>query len=277
MAINENYELLGSIGGGIMEHKLIELCKKDLLKRDFDPFIKKQIHQTNIAKDKSGMICSGEQTISFYGLSPSEKQLISELVEWASSGTVSYSNRGVDFNPEAKPVGRFHLQLSTDSWQLIENLNYSPTLHIIGGGHVGLALSHLAHELSFEIKVYDDRENLNTIIENKWAESILVSDYSKISDLIQAGSEDYVVLMSFGYQTDKVILSYLIKRNFKYLGMMGSKEKVKKLFAEMVQEGISNKQLATVYAPIGIPISSKTPHEIAISILAEIVQVKNEN
>jgi len=275
MAVNEKHELTGSIGGGIMEHKLIELCKEDLLKRDFDPFIKKQIHQANISQDKSGMICSGEQTIAFYELGPPDQQLFGEIVEW-SRGTVCFSDQGLHFDSGSSQTSRFDLRLEAKSWMLKENLAHLPILHIIGGGHVGLALSRLAHELSFEIKIYDDRKDLNTVEQNKWAHSVHVSDYSQIGDLIPNGTGDFVVLMSFGYQTDKIILGNLIDRDFKYLGMMGSKEKVKKLFKEMIQEGISKEQMARVRAPIGIPISSKTPQEIAISILAEIIQVKNQ-
>lgn len=274
MAVNENHELTGSIGGGIMEHKLIELCKEDLLKRDFDPFIKKQIHQTNIPKDKSGMICSGEQTIAFYRLNASHVELISEIVE-SPNGHLLFNKDGIQIKSIGFQEGKFSLKLEANAFSLEENLNHFPALHIIGGGHVGLALSRLAHELSFEIKIYDDRENLNTVTENKWATPIQVSDYSKIGDLIPSGIDDYVVLMSFGYKTDKIILNNLLDRDFKYIGMMGSKEKVKKLFEEMAQQGISKEQLSKVHAPIGIPISSKTPQEIAVSILAEIIQMKN--
>ncbi|MEP1093767.1 MAG: XdhC family protein [Cyclobacteriaceae bacterium] len=276
MAVNEKHELTGSIGGGIMEHKLIELCKENLLKKNFDPFLKKQIHQTNIPKDKSGMICSGEQTIAFYALNPSHQQLIGKIAE-SSNGIISFSDKKLDFKSSSSQVSRFYFKSEAKSWLLREALNHFPILHIIGGGHVGLALSRLAHELSFEIMIYDDRKNLNTVEENKWAHTIHVTDYSQIGDLIPGGTEHFVVLMSFGYQTDKIILSNLIERDFQYLGMMGSREKVKKLFEEMEQEGISKEQLKRVHAPIGIPISSKTPEEIAVSILAQIIQVKNTN
>lgn len=275
MAVNEDGELLGSIGGGIMEHKLVELCKSDLLKKDFDPFIKRQIHQSNIPKDKSGMICSGEQTIAFYELDNSYNELIGELVNWSGNGALIFSEKGIRLNREYSIREKFDLKLKANSWSLIENLNYRPTIHIIGGGHVGLALSELAHALDFEVKIYDDREKLNTLDQNQWAEQIPIPDYSEIKSALIHGMDDYVVLMSFGYQTDKILLKELVQEEFHYLGMMGSSEKVKKLFGELISEGITNEHLSRVHAPIGIPIASKTPKEIAISILAEIIQVKN--
>ncbi len=275
MVVNEQEELLGSIGGGIMEHKLVEQCKADLLKRDFEPFIKRQIHQSDIPKDRSGMICSGEQTIAFYPLDSSHSKLISELVDWGHNGVLTFDQVGIGFDQKESLTQKFHLELTADHWQLKEDLSRFPILHVVGGGHVGLALSQLAFEIGFSIKNYDDRDNLNTMAENRWAERIEVSDYASINDYISAGKDDYVVLMSFGYQTDKILLKELITRDFKYLGMMGSKEKVKKLFAALVDEGVEKERLGSVYAPIGLQIASKTPKEIAISILAEIIQVKN--
>jgi xanthine dehydrogenase accessory factor len=264
MAINNKGELTGSIGGGIMEHKLIEMCREDLFKKTFDPFIKNQIHQTNISENKSGMICSGEQTIAFYQLNSSHSELF-EKVSSTGKGVLTFDQDGITLQPDFAQKHKFISTLMQEKWVVKEDVGHFPTLHIIGAGHVGLALSRIAHEVGFVIKIYDDRANLNTLEQNKWADYNWVMDYSTISDFIASGHDDYVVIMSFGYQTDKIILNALVDRNFRYLGMMGSKEKVKKLFEEM----------GNVYSPIGIPISSKTPEEIAVSILAEVIGVKN--
>ena len=81
--------------------------------------------------------------------------------------------------------------------------------------------------------------------------------------------------MSFGYRTDAIALRQLIRRRWKYLGMLGSAEKVRTLFDDLRAEGFTEEELARVHAPIGLPIHSKTPEEIAVSIAAEIVRVKN--
>ena len=78
-----------------------------------------------------------------------------------------------------------------------------------------------------------------------------------------------------GWSTNIFCIKQLLKNDFTYLGMLGSKEKVRQLFEEMIAEGVEKDQLEKVYSPIGLSISSKTPKEIAISILAEIIQVKN--
>jgi len=275
MLVSSSALLSGSIGGGFMEHKLVELCKKELLKREFDPFIKRQIHQDGISKDKSGMICSGEQTIAFYSLSSLDIPWVKEIVQ-QQKGILVAHEKGIHFEKNTALNETFNLKLKDEThWVLQEDINAAPELHIFGGGHVGLALSKLAKDLDFSVTLYDDREGLNTMDANKYANCVVLDNYSSINELVASGSNKYVVLMSFGYRTDKIILKQLITNNFKYLGMMGSKAKVETLFNELLTEGITQEQLGKIYAPIGLPISSKTPKEIAISILAEIIQVKN--
>ncbi|HRH56893.1 MAG TPA: XdhC family protein, partial [Chitinophagales bacterium] len=126
------------------------------------------------------------------------------------------------------------------------------------------------------IHVFEDRNDLNTFVQNEAAhEKVLVDDYSELERHIPSGANNYVVLMTFGYRTDAVALRSVINKEFKYIGMLGSKAKIKELFAELRQEGIAEGRLARVYAPIGIDIRSQTPEEIAVSIAGEIVKVKN--
>lgn len=286
MIINELGELYGSIGGGVMEFKLIELCRNDLLGHDFKTFMKRQIHKDNIAKDKSGMICSGEQTIAFYKIGKQNSSMVSELlnsIESGNFGVLTATETGIKFDSDKSLIQKFEIEISGDEkWVMKEDIGISPELHIIGGGHVSLALSKLAHELGFSVTLYDDRKGLNTVVSNSYAKCVLVTDYTKIGDLVTSGADKYVVLMSFGYRTDKIILKQLLSRyasgkKFKYLGMMASKAKVDSLFKELMTEGISKVELDIVHAPIGLQIASKTPKEIAISILAEIIQVKNRS
>jgi xanthine dehydrogenase accessory factor len=81
--------------------------------------------------------------------------------------------------------------------------------------------------------------------------------------------------VSFGYRTDEIVLRQLIRRSFKYLGMLGSAEKVRTMFTAMRADGFTDSELARVHAPIGLPIHSRTPPEIAVSIAAQIIGVKN--
>lgn len=276
MLVAPSGELCGTIGGGIMEHKLVELCK-DKLKDRFDPFLKLQIHQNNIPKNKSGMICSGEQYVAFYYLDKQDFSWLDQL-NAAKMGVIELNNQEINFTPKLKQESKFKLNdLSEENWNIKEDLDWFPELLIVGGGHVSLALSKIASNLDFKIQTFDDRKDLNTVEQNAFSTHTFVDSYENIDNYISPGRNKYVVLMSFGYQTDKAVLKKLINKDFKYLGMMGSKEKVKQLFKELKEEGFSQAQIDNVHSPIGIQIASKTVDEIAISILAEIIKVKNSS
>ncbi len=277
MLVSSSGLLSGSIGGGFMEHKLVEFCKKDLLIQKFKPFIKKQIHQDSIEKDKSGMICSGEQTIAFYQLGKADCRWLETIIA-KNKGILIANESIIQFDKNVTLDTNFELLItSTSKWVLKEDVNSSLELHIIGGGHVGLALSKLASNLEFSVFLYDDREGLNTMDANSYANCVVLKNYTGISEMVTSGTNKYVVLMSFGYRTDKVILKQLLTNNYAYLGMMGSKAKIKTLYNELLEEGISKNELDNIHAPIGLSIASKTPNEIAISILAELIQVKNSS
>jgi xanthine dehydrogenase accessory factor len=93
--------------------------------------------------------------------------------------------------------------------------------------------------------------------------------------LLPGGPRTYVVVMSADYQTDMHILRQLVRMDVRYLGLLGGAKKVKRLFSELQQEGVPGAVLQRIHAPIGLPIASKTPAEIAVSILAQLIQVKN--
>ncbi len=270
----------GSIGGGIMEHKLVELCKSELAKKPFFPFLKRQIHQNNIPQDKSGMICSGEQTIAFYHLKSENLQAIEAIIKAIYTKEellIAYSENGFELIKGKSQLSKFILTTTSPTqWKLVEDIHFAPQLHIIGGGHVSLALSKFAQEVGFNVTVYDDRSNLNTMYHNQFATTQHIEKYSSIPNYILDKANAYVVIMSFGYKTDKIILRSLLKGNYKYLGLMGSQAKIEVLFSEFIKEGMSTNHLNNIYAPIGFSIASKTPKEIAISILCELIYIKNK-
>ena len=276
MYVSSTGDMKGSIGGGIMEYKLVEYCKTILTSNDVKPFLKRQIHQDNIKKNKSGMICSGEQLIGFFPLSKNELVTIKIIIENNARGLLKLSENGIKF--DGKHVSTIQYQLAViddDHWRYEEQLDIKPLLQIIGGGHVSLALSRLAISLGFMVHQYDDRKNLNTMAKLPTVENSIIEDYGHINQAIIQDQNSYVVIMSFGYQSDKIILKQLLHANFKYLGMMGSKEKIKRLFKDLNEEGFTLKALHSIHAPIGLSINSKTPEEIAVSIMGEIISVKN--
>jgi len=279
MMVNGNGEMEGSIGGGIMEHKFVEMAKEKLGVGSSELGVRKQVHDKSAAKDQSGMICSGEQTILLLPVQSKDSGTIQKIIASLTenkNGCLTLSPAGINFD-KTVPQNDFVFQFSSeDDWLYKEKTGYKNQLTIVGGGHCGLAFSRLMSEMDFYIRIYDDRENLKTLLANNWVhEKHLVADYSELLQLITPGNSHYVVIMTFGYRTDDLAVRALQGKSFKYLGLLGSQSKIEKMFEDYRKEGLDQAWLNTIKTPIGIPIKSQTPEEIAISIAAEIISIKN--
>ncbi|MDQ6813215.1 MAG: XdhC family protein [Bacteroidota bacterium] len=281
MAVNARGEMVGSIGGGIMEHKFAEMAKEKLRHDEKDATVYKQFHDKASLKLQSGMICSGEQTNLLYRVSEHDVTAIDKLINcWQShqSGTLTLSKIGIAFNEEAPEEDfRFVMQdENQDDWWYQERVGYKNTIHIIGAGHCALALSKLMSEMDFYIHLYDDRQNLHTYVENDFAhKKTVVSDYTALNTFISSGHNQYIVAMTAGYRTDDIVVRTLLDKHFRFFGLLGSKKKIEKMFAGYRIDGIAEELLKKLHAPVGLSINSQTPEEIAISIAAEMIQVKN--
>jgi xanthine dehydrogenase accessory factor len=130
--------------------------------------------------------------------------------------------------------------------------------------------------MDFHISLFDDRPDLNTISKNEYAADIkIVDSYERIGDHIPSGPSAYVVVMTLGYKTDEIVVRGLIDKEFKYFGVLGSKAKMSTMFRSLREDGNPDEKLARIRTPIGLPINSRSPEEIAVSIAAEIISVKN--
>ena len=157
----------------------------------------------------------------------------------------------------------------------IEPILQVPTLFIFGGGHISLPLVKLANLVGFKIVVIDAPEvaNPETFPE---AEQTLAIDLAKgFSDSeLEIDKSGYVVIATRDHKHDEVVLESALKTGAKYIGLVGSKTKAKAIFSNLLAKGISQKLLDKVYTPIGLKINARTPEEIAVSILAELIQVR---
>jgi xanthine dehydrogenase accessory factor len=271
-------DIIGSIGGGIMEQKLVELAKEKLLKNYFKSFLKKQIHRKDTPQLQSGMICSGEQTILFKPLIFNDLKIIKNIILSLKKNTPSV----ICLSPTLFSIVKNYQNSSpyifkneNNDWLYEENIGFKKHLYIIGGGHCGLALSELMSKMGFYIRLFDDRPDLNTFKKNKFAHEKHIIDYDKIADFIPSGDEYYVVVMTLGYRSDELIIRRLIDKNFKYLGILGSQAKADTLIENLKKDGFMDSQIEKLHMPIGLKINSQTPMEIAVSIAAEIVFISH--
>jgi xanthine dehydrogenase accessory factor len=281
MAVNANGEMEGSIGGGIMEHKFVEIAKDRLIAEEDEVSIHVQVHDKSAAINQSGMICSGEQTILMFRLREKDMDTINNIIcclERNKQGFLHLSNDEFAFDDvPGNPESPLMMDDDLEDWHYTEQLGYKNYLYIIGGGHCSLALSKFMHSLDFYICVIDDRTDLNTFEANDFAhEKKIVESYSDIQNILPAGETVYVVIMTMGYRTDDLAIRAIQHKSFKYLGVLGSAKKMQKMFNDYRNEGMNHKFLSTISAPAGLPIKSQTPEEIAISIASEIIMVKNK-
>ena len=278
MAVDADGEICGTIGGGIMEYKLVEQSKSILSSGINNISVVKQFHDKKHTKDQSGMICSGSQLNVLMPLNASgSKKTIEKIVEAQRKNekkSIHLSPAGVKVIKDA--VTNLDYKSETD-WNYTETINQRPVIHIIGGGHVALALSEIMYFLGFYIKLYDDRRQLNTIEQNSFADEKHLVNYESMAENISSTEDDFVVIMTIGYRTDKIVLKQLLNKKFFYLGLLGSENKNEKLFTELKQEGVGESQLSRIFAPVGLNIYSKTTREIAVSIAAEIILKKNKD
>lgn len=149
-----------------------------------------------------------------------------------------------------------------------------PTLFICGGGHVAKETAALAKYLDFRVTIIDDREELANTKNFPTADRIICDSYDNLADYLEPDS-CYVVVTP-NHKADLQCVSIILPTSYRYLGMIGSKNKVAATFENLRAAGFSEEQIASIFAPIGLSIGAVTPAEIAFSILAQIIQEKNK-
>jgi xanthine dehydrogenase accessory factor len=148
-------------------------------------------------------------------------------------------------------------------------------LVIVGGGHVGQAVGKLAAELDFDVWVVDDRPEYVSRERFPGAERLIAGDITAELKGLEIDGDTYCLIVTRGHNHDEEALAALIDRGARYVGMIGSKRKIKLIFDDLESEGVSAESLAKVFAPVGIDIGSQTVTEIAVSILAELIAHRN--
>lgn len=156
----------------------------------------------------------------------------------------------------------------------IEPVAPPPDLYVIGAGHVGFHLARMAAATGFRTHVVDDREKFANAARFPEATEIVVDDIPGWLDRTTLSAGAYVVVVTRGHRHDLEALRALVGRELGYLGLIGSRAKVARLFDVLQGEGVAEAALDRVHAPIGLDIGAVTPEEIAVSILAELIAVK---
>src|SRR5262245_27769808 len=157
----------------------------------------------------------------------------------------------------------------------IDPITPVPALYIVGAGHVGWHLARFAGDAGFRIHVIDDREKFANAERFPGAEAIEVDDIGAWLHRAELPASAYVVVVTRGHTHDFDALRALAARDLRYIGLIGSRAKVARIFDALQAEGMPVECLARVHAPIGLDIGAITPAEIAVSILAELIAIRH--
>ena len=168
-----------------------------------------------------------------------------------------------------------NIKINDEESVLAEVFKREHRLIVFGAGHVGYHLCHFASKVGFDTIVVDDRPYFAN--KEKFGDDIQVicNTFENAFEILDIHEEDYVVIVTRGHKHDKFCLEKILSLDeLNYIGMIGSKRRVKIMKEELIEEGYSKEKIENIYSPIGLNIGAVTPEEIAISILAEIISVK---
>ncbi len=282
MAVTQSGTIRGTVGGGVMEHRLVSRAQKMLETGASNPelILHDHVDENNHIKGDgegtpSGMICSGSQTTAILPLQPGMLEtvnLIINILEEGKTGTLYLSSTGFSVSEHSEQTIHEFAMTGGNNWKYAGPLGFRDTVYVIGGGHVGQALVRLLQGLSFHPVIIDERKrgSFEDPPPCRW----ITAPYSEAHSYIPEGCHGWAVIMTPFHRADAEVLESLSRKKLKYVGMMASSSKKAKIYSELTERGVPDDFLNSVHCPIGIPIGSRTPAEIAVSIAAQLIGVK---
>lgn len=288
MAVFEDGRTRGTVGGGKVE-LLAAQDAAEVLKTG-----NTHIRAFCLAPDQVasiGMICGGNVTVYYQLLTQAELPILYQMREALRTDANSWLflkiTDGVveDFAivDAAQAAGQPDLFTARAVLKKGEPVVYAEPLmragrvYVFGGGHVGQALVPVLANVGFRVTLFDNRKELADKEHFPLAEQVILGDYNDIYAQVRLTENDYVVIMTPGHQSDYALLEQVLRSKTKYVGCIGSRHKIARTQLLLREAGISEEAIASVHAPIGLPIGAETPAEIAISIAAEMIQCRAGN
>ncbi len=279
MAVTED-SLLGTIGGGTIEKNMVNKARKFIAQKISEPKYFHRIHKISAGENSSGMICGGSQSVVICPINEKSLSVLEECLSAFENSTPKVfciSSSGIQCLSEKRHENYSFANMKENDWLYEEVIDQRNRAYIFGGGHVCLALSPILSSLGFRVIVLDERPFINTITENSNINELIISPFETLPNMVKEGENSYAFIMTPSHLHDETVLRGLLHKDLKYLGMMASKTKVAEIFEKLRKDGVSEALLFRVKSPIGLSIKSKTAEEIAVSIAAEVIQIKNSS
>jgi xanthine dehydrogenase accessory factor len=295
MLVKADRSLVGSVGGGALEGAC--QAKADELFAGDTSFA--ELHFTLSAESaaEAGMVCGGAVSVLLMKVDRELLELFARLQAAYRRNDRSYlatilpqgehppglmfigseedDGCSIDLRREILRKSRrapFLIDFD-DRKFFIEPLLHPGTVHLVGAGHVALATAECAAFAGFEIVVMDDRSEFANSLRYPWAREIRVLDSFK-ECLQELAQDDYVIIVTRGHLHDREVLAQALQTGAGYIGMIGSRRKREAVYASLLNDGFTEKDLQRVSSPIGLAIGADTPEEIGISIVAELIKTR---
>ena len=295
MLVLEDGTAIGTVGGGGMEHQVIEAAKSVLQTRQS---ILNNYDLSGTLADEASGICGGLTKVLIEPFSSAVKKFF--ITAFAQDGRLnkypimvqitdqdpaiikrniidesfdlnSLPTRVQDAIATIKGNCRSRSVTVNDQHYLIQQALSRPILHIFGAGHVAKAVAELANFVELDVHVYDDRTNLATSDRFPFALGINTSAIADLPKRVHIPEVDFVLIATRGHRHDFELMRWLLTEKRSYLGLMSSQRKWQILSAALQKDGFTKAQLQAVHSPVGLDIASETVPEIAVSILSEII------
>lgn len=309
MIIKQDLSVEGSIGGGLIEAMVIRAAAR-VHKDKYCHIEEFMLNSQDEASQR--MACGGDLSVLleyidwwnpknqvFYGeivqlienktdfvtitKIPQTSNENSSLEKWVCTETGFFGSESDDVFSLVKEIREnfYHLKYKEAFLEregfYVETFFNKENVCIIGGGHIGKVLAELCKLVGFYVTVVDDREEFaNTQRFNKVDEVMVIPAFENIEDHIKINQYSYVVIVTRGHSDDKDVLVQMLQTEAKYIGMIGSKNKRNHVYQGLLDEGFSFSDLERVHSPIGLNIFADSPEEIAVSIVAEMIQVRRQ-
>lgn len=191
------------------------------------------------------------------------KEIASRMEESGISQSAKISKTGI-------------LEISENQRYFVEKLANEKKVYICGAGHVSLPIIRMGKMLGFHVTCIEDRPKFAKMAEKTGADVVICEEFATALKDIAFDKDSYFVIVTRGHHYDEDCLRQILGHPYAYLGMMGSKRRVAMIKQHLLQDGFNTKEVQDIHAPIGLAIKAQTPEEIAVSIWAQIISVKNE-
>jgi xanthine dehydrogenase accessory factor len=303
MLVRKESSIIGTIGGGLIEAQVHDRAMKVFDERK--PVFQKFSLMADAAA-RNGMICGGEVEVLIHFVDASQaSELYYNICEairsreraWLITEIPSDHGRGRETPAQClvrgdgtyvgQPDGGTakaiierigavpELVLHEGNLFFVEPLGKESTVFIFGAGHVSQKLAPLTRLVGFRTVVLDDRSEFANRQRFQSADEIIVADsFDRAMDGLEIDAQSLLVLLSRGHLHDKALLKQALSTNAGYIGMIGSNRKKDAIYAALLEEGFARSEFDRVFSPIGLEIGAETPEEIAVSIVAQLIQVR---